>query len=85
MDPDGGWRYHDPHQWGPGMYHHHGPPPWIDGLYADIRTALAILPPPPPPPKPKAKVKTKAKQTVSGRRVPAGSARTSRRASGARR
>src|SRR5918993_166378 len=34
MDPDGGWRYHDPHQWGPGMYHHgfhHGPPPWMDG------------------------------------------------------
>jgi L,D-transpeptidase-like protein len=52
-------------------------PPWVDGLYADIRTALAVLPPPPPPPKPK--------QAVSGRRAPAGSARTSRRASGARR
>jgi hypothetical protein len=25
------------------------PPPWIDGLYSDIRTALAVLPPPPPP------------------------------------
>jgi hypothetical protein len=31
MDPDNGWRYHDPHQWGPG-FHHHGPPPhWADG------------------------------------------------------
>lgn len=30
MDPDDGWRYHDPHQWGPGM-HPHGPPPWTDG------------------------------------------------------
>jgi hypothetical protein len=57
------------------------PPPWVDGLYSDIRTALAVLPPPPPPPKPKAK----AKKTVSGRRAPAGSARTSRPASGARR
>ena len=56
-------------------------PPWIDGLYADIRMALAVLPPPPPPPKPKAT----AKKPVSGRRAPAGSARTSRRASGARR
>jgi hypothetical protein len=27
MEPDGGWRYHDPHHFGvPG--HHHGPPPW---------------------------------------------------------
>jgi hypothetical protein len=56
-------------------------PPWIDGLYADIRMALAVLPPPPPPPKPKAT----AKKPVSGRRAPAGSARTSRPASGARR
>ena len=30
MGRDDGWRYQDPHQWGPGM-HHHGPPPWIDG------------------------------------------------------
>jgi len=30
MGPDDGWRYHDPHHWGPGL-HHHGPPPWIDG------------------------------------------------------
>ena len=30
MGPDDGWRYHDPHQWGHGMYHH-GPPPWVDG------------------------------------------------------
>ena len=61
------------------------PPPWIDGLYADIRTALAVLPLPPPPPKPKVKSKPKPKAAVSGRRVPAGTARTSRRASGARR
>ena len=63
------------------------PPPWIDGLYADIRTALAVLPLPPPPPKPKVKSKPKPKPklAVSGRRAPAGSARTSRPASGARR
>ena len=29
MGPDDGWRYHDPHQWGHGMYHHG--PPWVDG------------------------------------------------------
>jgi hypothetical protein len=33
------------------------PPPWIDGLYSDIRTALAVLPPRPLPPKPKPKPK----------------------------
>jgi hypothetical protein len=46
MDPDDGWRYHDPHQWGSGGtwghgHHHHGPPPWVDGGGWD---SLSIVP-----------------------------------------
>ena len=43
MDPDGGWRYHDPHQWGPGMYHH-GPPPWMDGADVVLPLLSALFP-----------------------------------------
>src|SRR5689334_14900932 len=43
MDPDGGWRYHDPHQWGPGMYHH-GPPPWMDGAHVFLPLLSALFP-----------------------------------------
>jgi hypothetical protein len=46
MDPDDGWRYHDPHQWGSGGpwghgHHHHGPPPWAHGGGWD---SLSIVP-----------------------------------------
>ena len=46
MDPDGGGRYHDPHMWGPGpgMYHHHGPPPWIDGADVFLPFLSALFP-----------------------------------------
>jgi len=46
MDPDGGGRYHDPHMWGPGpgMYHHHGPPPWIDGADVFLPFLSALVP-----------------------------------------
>jgi hypothetical protein len=43
MGPDDGWRYQDPHQWGPGM-HHHGPPPWIDGHDAGWSIVPALFP-----------------------------------------
>ena len=45
MDPDDGWRYHDPHQWGHhGHFHgyHHGPPLWSDG--PDWSFLLPLLP-----------------------------------------
>jgi hypothetical protein len=50
MDPDDGWRYHDPHQWGSGGtwghgHHHHGPPPWADGGGWDSLSVVpALLP-----------------------------------------
>ncbi len=31
MGPDGSWRHHEHHHWGPGMHHPHGPPAWMDG------------------------------------------------------
>jgi hypothetical protein len=43
MGRDDGWRYQDPHQWGPGM-HHHGPPPWIDGPDAGWSIVPALFP-----------------------------------------
>jgi hypothetical protein len=43
MGRDDGWRYQDPHQWGPGM-HHHGPPPWIDGADAGWSVVPALFP-----------------------------------------
>ena len=44
MDPDGGWRYHDPHQWGPGHMYHHGPPPWMDGADVVLPLLSALFP-----------------------------------------
>jgi len=46
MDPDGGGRYHDPHMWGPGpgLYHHHGPPPWIDSADVFLPFLSALFP-----------------------------------------
>jgi len=43
MGPDDGWRYQDPHQWGPGMYHH-GPPPWIHDQGPDWSFLPALFP-----------------------------------------
>lgn len=43
MGPNDGWRYHDPHQWGPGM-HPHGPPPWMDGSDAAWSLLPGLLP-----------------------------------------
>ena len=44
MDPDGGWRYHDPHQWGPGMYHHGSPrPAAVDGRPDVLLPLLSAL------------------------------------------
>lgn len=44
MDPDGGWRYHDPHQWGSGMYDHPGPAPWMDGADVLLPLLSALFP-----------------------------------------
>ena len=43
MGPDGGWRYHDPHQWGPGM-HHQGPHYWMHGPDAAWSMLPALFP-----------------------------------------
>jgi hypothetical protein len=44
MDPDGGWRYQDPHHWGH-HWHHHGPPLWMDGPEgAALSFLLPLLP-----------------------------------------